>query len=152
MVVTSFMVIFAMPAVMLSSTLLSMDRLTKVSTHFFNAAEGGDPLMWQHLFWFFGHPEVYIIFIPATGFVSAIIVDLRAAQAFRLHGAGADDDRDGVHRLWRVGASHVRDAAAAARAEYFHGFEHDDRRSRTAFRSFAGSRRCGSASGTSRRR
>src|SRR5436190_12260710 len=62
--VMSFMVIFAMPAVMLSSTLLSMDRLTKVSTHFFNAAEGGDPLMWQHLFWFFGHPEVYIICVP----------------------------------------------------------------------------------------
>jgi cytochrome c oxidase subunit I+III len=74
MVVTSFMIIFAMPAVMLSSSLLSMDRLSKVSTHFFNSAEGGDPIMWQHLFWFFGHPEVYIIFIPATGFISAIIV------------------------------------------------------------------------------
>ena len=80
--VMSFMVIFAMPAVMLSSTLLSMDRLTKVSTHFFNAAEGGDPLMWQHLFWFFGHPEVYIIFVPATGFVSAIIVTFLRRKPF----------------------------------------------------------------------
>ena len=68
-VVTSFMIVFAMPAVMLGSTLLSMDRLTDVSTHFFNVSEGGDPILWQHLFWFFGHPEVYIIFIPATGFV-----------------------------------------------------------------------------------
>jgi cytochrome c oxidase subunit I+III len=73
MVVTSFMVIFAMPAVMLSSTMLAADRMTKVSTHFFNQAEGGDALLWQHLFWFFAHPEVYIIFIPASGFVSAII-------------------------------------------------------------------------------
>jgi cytochrome c oxidase subunit 1 len=71
MVVMSFMVIFAMPAIMLASTSLILDRL--VSTHFYNQAEGGDPLLYQHLFWFFGHPEVYIIFIPATGMVSTII-------------------------------------------------------------------------------
>lgn len=69
--VTAFMIIFAMPAVMVSSTMLILDRL--VGTHFFNWAEGGDSLLWQHLFWFFGHPEVYFIFIPATGIVSAII-------------------------------------------------------------------------------
>src|SRR3954464_1048707 len=71
--VTSFMVIFAMPAVMLSSTMLALDRMTKVSTHFFNPAEGGDALLWQHLFWFFGHPEVYFIFIPGLAFMSSII-------------------------------------------------------------------------------
>jgi cytochrome c oxidase subunit I+III len=70
-VVTSFMILFAMPTVATASACLILDRL--VGTHFFNPAEGGDPLLWQHLFWFFGHPEVYIIFIPATGFVSAII-------------------------------------------------------------------------------
>ncbi|HEX8913184.1 MAG TPA: cbb3-type cytochrome c oxidase subunit I, partial [Humisphaera sp.] len=57
----------------LCSTMLSMDRLTNVGTQFFNHAEGGDHLLWQHLFWFFGHPDVYVIFIPATGFVSAIV-------------------------------------------------------------------------------
>jgi cytochrome c oxidase subunit I+III len=71
--IASVMVLFAMPSITLSSTLLSMDRLTNVSTHFFNHAEGGDHLLWQHLFWFFGHPDVYIIFIPATGFISAIV-------------------------------------------------------------------------------
>jgi cytochrome c oxidase subunit I+III len=71
MLVTSFVVLFAMPAVMLSSTMLILDRL--VGTHFFNPAEGGDTLLWQHLFWFFGHPEVYIVFLPATGMVSAIL-------------------------------------------------------------------------------
>ena len=70
--VTAFMVIFAMPAVMMSSALLILDRL--IGTHFYNPAEGGDALLWQHLFWFFGHPEVYIIFLPATGMVSEIIV------------------------------------------------------------------------------
>jgi cytochrome c oxidase subunit I+III len=69
--VMAFMIFFAMPTVALGSACLIMDRL--VGTHFFNPAEGGDPILWQHLFWFFGHPEVYIIFIPATGFVSAII-------------------------------------------------------------------------------
>ncbi len=69
--VTSLMVIFAMPAVMLASTMLLMDRM--IATHFFNPSEGGDALLYQHMFWFFGHPEVYIIFIPGTGIVSTII-------------------------------------------------------------------------------
>jgi cytochrome c oxidase subunit I+III len=72
-VVTSFMVIFAMPAIMLCSTMLATDRMVHVNTQVFNQAEGGDPLLWQHLFWFFAHPEVYIIFLPATGFISAIL-------------------------------------------------------------------------------
>ncbi|AMX96915.1 cytochrome c oxidase subunit I [Mesorhizobium sp. M7A.F.Ca.US.014.04.1.1] len=69
--VTAFVILFAMPAVMVSSTMLILDRL--VGTKFFDPVAGGDALLWQHLFWFFGHPEVYIIFIPATGFVSAIL-------------------------------------------------------------------------------
>jgi cytochrome c oxidase subunit I+III len=72
-VVTSFMIIFAMPSVMTCSTMLATDRLVHLNTHFFNQAEGGDPLLWQHLFWFFAHPEVYIIFLPAVGFVSTIL-------------------------------------------------------------------------------
>jgi cytochrome c oxidase subunit I len=80
MIVTSFCIVFAMPAVMLSSTSLILDRL--VGTHFYNAAEGGDALLYQHLFWFFGHPEVYIIFLPATGMVSAIVVTFSRRPAF----------------------------------------------------------------------
>src|SRR4051812_23760130 len=81
-VVTSFMIIFAMPAVMVASGYLAMDRLAHVNTHFFNPAEGGDALLYQHLFWFFGHPEVYIIFIPATGFVSTIIETFSGRRIF----------------------------------------------------------------------
>jgi cytochrome c oxidase subunit 1 len=69
--VTQFMVLFAMPAVMVASTAMILDRL--VGTHFYNPARGGDVLLWQHLFWFFGHPEVYLIFLPPLGFVSTII-------------------------------------------------------------------------------
>jgi cytochrome c oxidase subunit 1 len=71
MLVTSFLVIMAMPAIMIASSTLILDRL--VGTHFYNPAEGGDVLLWQHLFWFFGHPEVYIIFLPAVGMVSTLV-------------------------------------------------------------------------------
>ncbi|ANM07802.1 cytochrome-c oxidase subunit 1 protein (plasmid) [Rhizobium phaseoli] len=71
MLVTAFLVILAMPAIMFSSSSLILDRL--VGTQFYNPSEGGDVLLWQHLFWFFGHPEVYIIFLPAVGMVSAMI-------------------------------------------------------------------------------
>jgi cytochrome c oxidase subunit 1 len=70
MLVVALMIIFAMPSVALASGMLISDRL--IGTNFYNAAEHGDALLWQHLFWFFGHPEVYIIFLPATGFVSTI--------------------------------------------------------------------------------
>ncbi|MDX3899233.1 MAG: cytochrome c oxidase subunit I [Sphingobium sp.] len=78
--VTSFMIVFAMPAVMLASSFLISDRL--VGTQFYNPTEGGDALLWQHLFWFFGHPEVYIIFIPAVGFVSQITETFSQRQVF----------------------------------------------------------------------
>lgn len=69
--VTSVMVILSLPSVALASGMLLADRL--VGTQFYNPFERGDALLWQHLFWFFGHPEVYIIFLPATGFVSQIV-------------------------------------------------------------------------------
>ena len=67
----AFMVIFAVPAVTVASLMLEADRL--FDTAFFNPADGGSPLLYQHLFWFWGHPEVYILFVPATGMISMII-------------------------------------------------------------------------------
>ncbi|HXD47538.1 MAG TPA: cytochrome c oxidase subunit I [Gemmatimonadaceae bacterium] len=70
--VVAFMIVFAMPAVATGSTLmLATDRA--VNMHWFNPAEGGDALLWQHMFWFFGHPEVYIIFLPALGMITPIV-------------------------------------------------------------------------------
>jgi cytochrome c oxidase subunit I+III len=80
MLVTAFLIILAMPSIMVASTALILDRL--VGTHFFNPAEGGDVLLWQHLFWFFGHPEVYIIFLPAVGMVSTIITTFTRRPVF----------------------------------------------------------------------
>ncbi|WP_245215499.1 cbb3-type cytochrome c oxidase subunit I [Pararoseomonas baculiformis] len=71
MLVFAGMVIFAFPAVIVASTLLELERA--FDWPFFIPERGGDPLLWQHLFWFFGHPEVYIIFLPAAGMVSMIV-------------------------------------------------------------------------------
>ncbi|HEX8669054.1 MAG TPA: cytochrome c oxidase subunit I [Allosphingosinicella sp.] len=78
--IVSLMVIFSMPAVTLASSFLISDRL--VGTHFFNGFEHGDVLLWQHLFWFFGHPEVYIIFLPGAGFVSEIVATFSRRPVF----------------------------------------------------------------------
>jgi cytochrome c oxidase subunit I+III len=70
MLVFSFMVLFAVPAVTLAAGLLELDRL--FGTAFFVPGRGGSALLYQHLFWFWGHPEVYILFVPATGMMSMI--------------------------------------------------------------------------------
>jgi cytochrome c oxidase subunit 1 len=80
MLIMSFMIIFALPAIVVCSSMLAMDRL--IDTHFFNPAEGGDALLWQHLFWFFGHPEVYIIFIPALGMISSMVETFTRRRIF----------------------------------------------------------------------
>ncbi len=79
-VVVAFMVLFALPGVVLSSTMLLLDRTC--GTQFFNPAVGGDVLLFQHLFWWFGHPEVYLIFIPGTAIVSTIITTFSRRHMF----------------------------------------------------------------------
>nr|CAD6438780.1 cytochrome c oxidase subunit I [Rhizobium sp. Q54] len=71
MLIFASMIMFAFPAVILATMMLEIER--SFGWPFFTAALGGDPVLWQHLFWFFGHPEVYIIFLPAAGLVSMMI-------------------------------------------------------------------------------
>jgi cytochrome c oxidase subunit 1 len=69
--VAQFLLLFAIPVITVALFLLGFDRT--FSTNFFNVAAGSDPLLWQHLFWMFGHPEVYILILPAMGIVSEVL-------------------------------------------------------------------------------
>ncbi|HEX6616943.1 MAG TPA: cbb3-type cytochrome c oxidase subunit I, partial [Gemmatimonadales bacterium] len=69
--VTAGMIMIGMPTVIAADILLELERAFGLP--FYDATRGGDPLLWQHLFWLFGHPEVYIIFLPAAGMVSIIL-------------------------------------------------------------------------------
>jgi heme/copper-type cytochrome/quinol oxidase subunit 1 len=71
MFVVACMIVVAFPSIIIATMLLELERA--LDWPFFRAEKGGDPLLWQHLFWFFGHPEVYIIFLPAAGMVSMIL-------------------------------------------------------------------------------
>jgi cytochrome c oxidase subunit 1 len=71
MTVTSFLAVFSLPSLTTAVLLLFLDR--QFGAHFYSVAQGGSALLWQHLFWFFGHPEVYILILPAMGIVSEVI-------------------------------------------------------------------------------
>ena len=112
MLVTALMIVFAFPAVIAATTLLELERA--FDWPFFIAARGGDPLLWQHLFWFFGHPEVYIIFLPAAGMVSMMVsaqtgtplVGYRAV-VYALVGVGVLSFALWIHHMFAAGLGTV---------------------------------------------
>ncbi|MGE4239252.1 cbb3-type cytochrome c oxidase subunit I [Ramlibacter sp.] len=123
MLVASLMVLFAFPAIIAGTILLELERA--FDWPFFIPARGGDPLLWQHLFWFFGHPEVYIIFLPAAGMVSMMtpvmarssLVGYRAI-VWALGAVGAISFLLWMHHMFTAGlgplALHVTSAASFA--------------------------------------
>jgi cytochrome c oxidase subunit I+III len=112
MLVTALMMVFGFPPLILGSVLLELERAFNLP--FFDPTRGGDPLLWQHLFWLFGHPEVYIIFLPAGGALSTIIPVFAQRQIVGCHAIIAAIVALGflsfglwVHHMFTVGIPHL---------------------------------------------
>ena len=112
MLVTGGMILVGFPPLILGSILLELERA--LNWPFFDVARGGDPLLWQHLFWMFGHPEVYIIFLPAAGMVSTMIPTFAQRRAVAYPWIVASIVAMGfisfglwVHHMFTVGIAHL---------------------------------------------
>ncbi len=119
MLVVAAMVVLAFPPLIAGTALLELERA--YDWPFFIAARGGDPVLWQHLFWFFGHPEVYIIFLPAAGMVSAMLPALvgtplvaRRAVIVSLAAVGALSFALWMHHMFTAGLGQLETTLVSA--------------------------------------
>jgi cytochrome c oxidase subunit 1 len=117
--ITSLLIVFAIPSITIALILLLFDRY--LGTHFYLASASGDPLLWQHLFWFFGHPEVYIMIMPAFGIISEIFPTFSrkpifgySVMAYSIASIGFLGFTVWAHHMFATGLSPVADAAFAA--------------------------------------
>ena len=94
---TAFLLIAVFPVLVGGVGMLLGDR--HFGTHFFNAAGGGDPVLWQHLFWFFGHPEVYILLLPTAGVMPHILATFARKPMYGYRGQ--------VYSYWAIGVLSV---------------------------------------------
>ena len=114
MLVTALMMLVGFPPLILASILLEVERA--FGWPFFDPTRGGDPLLWQHLFWLFGHPEVYIIFLPAAGVVSTMLPVIVRHSLLGYGWIVGSILVAGLPQLRAVGPPHVRDRHPASGA------------------------------------
>ncbi|MDE3089275.1 MAG: cytochrome c oxidase subunit I [Chloroflexota bacterium] len=115
LLVTSFLILFALPSLTVAAILLFFER--NFGAPFYAAAAGGDPLLWQHLFWFFGHPEVYILILPAFGIISEVLPVFSRKPIFGYTAVAYSGVAIGflgftvwAHHMFAVGMSPIADA------------------------------------------
>jgi cytochrome c oxidase subunit I len=116
--INSFLILFAIPSLTAGLAMLYLDR--HYNTHFFDATGGGDPIVWQHLFWFFGHPEVYILILPAFGILSEVVPVFsrkplfgRSAMMIMIMAIGVFGFTVWAHHMFAVGLGNTLNALFA---------------------------------------
>ena len=123
--ITAYLLIATMPVLAGAVTMLLTDR--HFGTSFFNAAGGGDPTMFMHIFWFFGQPEVYILILRAIGIVSQIILAFASKPLFGYASMVYATASIAILVVHRVGPPHVHRRHAARRRAVLHVRHHADR-------------------------
>ena len=113
---TSLIMILGTPVIAITILLLAFERVLRVGI--FDPKIGGDPVLFQHLFWFYSHPAVYIMVLPGMGVISELIAALLAQERLRLQLRRLLEPGHRGHRLPRVGPPHVRAGRDAVRRRW----------------------------------
>ena len=128
-VIASILFMASVGPLIAGAVMLLFDQ--QLGTGFFDPARGGDPVLWQHLFWFFGHPEVYVVLLPAMGIVAEVITVFSRKKLFAYKTVLYTTIAHRRAQLLRVGAPPVHRRHRPAHGEHLHGDDACSSRSRS---------------------